>query len=146
MRKSEMKLAAPLFALVMSAGTVQAAVQDCPAGPEGNLCKAEHGDVHAMYLVGRAAYDTARESGNFSEAYRWASRAREAGFLGGKMLFKMIHLQAGQGAHHDYVEAHQWITKALAEGEDYLVPWKRRLEAIMTPEQLKAALRAQTGE
>lgn len=138
-----MKFAAPfLLVLVMCTGAVQAAMEDCARGPEGNLCKAENGDVHAMYLIGREAYDRARETGDFSEAYLWAVRAREAGFLGGRMLFKMIHLQAGQGHHHDKVEAHLWITKAIAEGEDYLVPWRRRLEAIMTPEQFKAALRA----
>lgn len=139
-----MKLAALFLALIIGAGVAQAAMEDCAPGPEGNLCKAEHGDVHAIYMIGREAYAKARETGNYSEAYRWAAQAREAGFLGGRMLFKMIHLQAGKGAHHDYVEAHQWITKAIAEGEEYLVPWKRRLEAIMTPEQLKAALRAQT--
>ncbi|MCY3856643.1 MAG: hypothetical protein OXI73_03460 [Rhodospirillales bacterium] len=138
-----MKWAAPFFALIVSASVVQAAVEDCPQGPEGNLCKAENGDVHAMYMIGREAYDAARETGDYSEAYRWASRARAAGFLGGRMLFKMVHLQAGKGQHHDNVEAHQWITKAIAEGEDYLIPWKRRLERMMTPEQLKAALRAE---
>ena len=141
-----MKLAAHLLALVMGAGAAQAAMEDCPSGPDGNRCKAEHGDVHAMYMIGREAYDAARDTGNYSEAYQWAARAREAGLLAGRMLFKMVHLQAGKGAHHDYVEAHQWITKAIAEGEDYLVPWKRRLEAIMTPEQRKAALRAEAAE
>ena len=139
-----MKLAAPLLALVIGAGAAQAAVEDCPPGPEGNLCKAENGDVHAMYIVGREAYDEARNSGDFSEAYRWASQARAAGFLGGRMLFKMIHLQAGQGRHHDNVEAHQWISKAIAEGDDYLIPWRRRLEAIMTPEQFKEVRRAES--
>lgn len=141
-----MKWAAPLFALFVSASAVQAAVEDCPPGPEGNLCRAENGDVHAMYIVGREAYDAARDTGDFSEAYRWASQARTAGFLGGRMLFKMIHLQAGQGRHHDNVEAHQWITKAIAEGDDYLIPWKRRLEAIMTPEQIKMIRRAEVEE
>ena len=138
-----MKWAVPFLVLIVSASVVQAAVEDCPPGPEGNLCKAENGDVHAMYIVGREAYDTARDTGDFSEAYRWASQARTAGFLGGRMLFKMIHLQAGQGRHHDNAEAHQWITKAIAEGDDYLIPWKRRLEAIMTPEELEVVRRTQ---
>ncbi len=139
-----MKVAAPLIALaLLVAGPSYAAMEDCARGPEGNLCKAENGDPHAMYLIGRESYDVARETGDYSEAYMWAAKAREAGFLGGRMLFKMIHLQAGQGEHHDKVEAHGWITKALAEGEDYLVPWKRRLEAIMTQEELDAARRAE---
>ncbi len=136
-----MKLAASLFALFVGANPLHAA--GCPNGPEGNLCKAENGDVHAMYMIGREAYDSARKSGDYSEAYLWASRARAAGFLGGRMLFKMIHLQAGRGQHHDNLEAHAWISRAIAEGEEYLVPWKRRLEAIMTPAQVRAARRAE---
>ena len=138
-----MKIAAPIFALTLIAGMSQTALAECAPGPEGNLCKAENGDAHAMYMVGREAYDAARETGDYSDAYRWATQAREAGFLGGKMLFKMIHLQAGQGLHHDPVEAHSWISKAIVEGEDYLMAWKRRLEAGMTPEQLADARRAE---
>ena len=76
-----MKWAAPFFALIVSASVAQAAVEDCPQGPEGNLCKAENGDVHAMYMIGREAYDAARDSGDYSEAYRWAARARAAEFV-----------------------------------------------------------------
>jgi len=138
-----MKCLGVAFALMMIAGSAQAAMEDCARGPEGNLCKAENGDPHAMYLIGREAYDAARESGDFGEAHMWATRSREAGFLGGKMLFKMVHLQAGQGLHHDPVEAHGWISTAIADGEDYLVRWQQRLEARMTPEQLKEARRAE---
>ena len=136
-----MKCLGAAFALMIIAGSAQAAMEDCARGPEGNRCKAENGDPHAMYLIGREAYDEARETGDFGEAYMWATRAREAGFLGGKMLFKMVHLQAGQGLHKDAVEAHRWISTAIADGEDYLVPWKRRLEARMTPEELAEARR-----
>ncbi len=138
-----MKIAAPILAITLIAGLGQAIGADCPAGPEGNLCKAENGDPAAMYMIGREAYDAARVSGDFGEAYKWASQSRQAGFLGGKMLFKMVHLQAGQGAHRDPVEAHYWLTKAIAEGEDYLVSWRRRLETEMTPEQIAEAREAE---
>ena len=127
------------LAMLIAAGPVGA--NDCAPGPEGNRCKAENGDPRAMYLIGREAYDAARESGDFSEAYEWASRAKEAGFLGGRMLFKMVHLQAGDGHHHDYVEAHRWLSTAIADGADYLIPWRRRLEAKMTSEQIADARR-----
>jgi TPR repeat protein len=129
-------LAVALWTAAGPAGAV-----DCPTGPEGNRCKAENGDPRAMYLIGREAYDEARTTGDFSEAYMWASRSKEAGFLGGRMLFKMVHLQAGEGLHHDYVEAHRWLSAAIADGDEYLVPWKRRLEAKMTPEQIAEAHR-----
>lgn len=129
------------LALAMLIAAGPAGANNCAPGPEGNLCKAENGDPRAMYLIGREAYDAARESGDFSEAYEWASRAKEAGFLGGRMLFKMVHLQAGDGHHHDYVEAHRWLSAAIADGADYLIPWRRRLEAKMTSEQIADARR-----
>ena len=126
-----------VLALLIAAGPAGAA--GCPPGPEGNRCKAENGDPRAMYLIGREAYDEARQSGDFSEAYMWASRAKDAGFLGGRMLLKMVYLQAGDGLHHDYVEAHRWLSAAIADGDDYLVSWRQRLEAKMTPEQIAEA-------
>ncbi len=134
------------LALAMMIASGSAGADGCATGPEGNRCKAENGDPAAMYLVGREAYVAARISGDFGEAYMWATRARNAGFLGGKMLFKMVHLQAGQGMHRDNVEAHGWIATAIADGADYLVPWKPRLEAIMTSEQLAAARRAEAEQ
>ena len=129
------------LALALWTAAGPAGAQSCPPAPEGNRCRAENGDPRAMYLVGREAYDEARTTGDFSEAYMWASRSKEAGFLGGSMLFKMVHLQAGEGLHHDYVEAHRWLSAAIADGDEYLVPWERRLEAKMTPEQIAEAHR-----
>ena len=129
------------LALALWTAAGPAGAESCPPGPEGNRCKAENGDPRAMYLVGREAYDEARTTGDFSEAYMWASRSKEAGFLGGSMLFKMVHLQAGEGLHHDYVEAHRWLSAAIADGDEYLVPWERRLETKMTPEQIAEAQR-----
>ena len=51
----------------------------CPPLPEGMRCAAENGDPRAMYMVGREAYETARKTGDFTEAYQWAKRAKEAG-------------------------------------------------------------------
>lgn len=126
------------LALVITAGPAGAA--ECAPLPDDMKCHAENGDARAMYLVGREAYEEGRKTGDFSEAYMWANRAMEAKFFpAAKMLYKMVHLQAGDGNHHDLVEAHQWITKAIAGGADYLVPYKRRLEAKMTAEQIAEA-------
>lgn len=127
--------------LMMSILSVDASANDCAPGPEGNRCKAENGDPRAMYLIGREAYLEARNSGDFTEAYEWATRSKEAGFLAGRMLFKMVHMQAGDGLHNDYVEAHKWLTSAIDDGADYLAPYKRRLEAKMTDEQIAEAHR-----
>ena len=114
---------------------------ECAPLPAGMKCAAENGDPRAMYMVGREAYEKARETGDFSEAHMWATRAKEAGFLGGKMLYKMVHLQAGAGLHRDFVEAHGWLSAAIEGGADYLVPWRRRLEAKMTDDQIAQARR-----
>lgn len=130
-----------LLALI-SAGSGHA--NDCPPLPEGMQCAAENGDPRAMYMVGREAYAKARETGDFNEAYMWATRAKDADFLGGKMLYKMVHLQAGDGMHNDFVEAHQWLSQAIDDGAEYLVSWRRRLEAKMSDEQIALA-RGQTN-
>ena len=110
--------------------------EECAPGPEGNLCKAENGDEYAMYMVGRHAYLEGREVDELAEAYKWAWRSKEAGYRGGRMLLKMIYLEASAGGHNDYVEAYHWLTKAIAEDNgEYLASWRKRLEALMTPEQ-----------
>ncbi len=136
-----MKLACLGFALAMIVATAPASAADCAVGPEGNLCKAENGDPRAMYMVGRRFYldSLEAESGDLSDAYFWASRSKEEGFLGGRMLLKMVYLQLGDGHHNDYVQAHVWLTGAIDGGDEYLVPWRKRLEYRMTDEQIAEA-------
>ena len=134
-----MKLARLALALAMIAAIAPAAAAECAPGPEGNLCKAESGDPLAMYMVGRRAYLEGRETGDLAEAFDWARRSKEAGYRGGRMLLKMVYLQMGDGVHHDYVQAHRWLSEAIDGGDDYLVAWRNRLEAKMTAEQLAEA-------
>ena len=130
------------LAAALSAATAAAAT--CPPLPEGMKCHAENGDGRAMYMVGRDAYEAGRQTGDFSEAYMWANRAMDAKFFpAAKMLYKMVHLQAADGKHHDLIEAHRWLTTVIDKGNDYLVPWKGRLEAQMTREQLAEAHKVQ---
>lgn len=131
------RLGLPALAVAMAA--CAAAAVECPRGPEGNLCKAENGDAMAMYLVGREAYAAGRESGDLSEALDWARKARDAGYRGGRMLLKMVYVQMGEGTHLDYAQAWRWLTGAIEAGDDYLEPWRARLETRMTEEQLARA-------
>ena len=118
-----------------------AAANECAPLPDDMKCHAEAGDPRAMYLVGRDAYDRGREDGDFTEARMWALKAWEAKFFpAAKMLFKMVHMQVGDGNHHDFVEGHRWLTMAIEDGRGKdLVSWKRRLEAKMTPAQIAEA-------
>ena len=130
---------AAMVALMLAASP--AAASECAPLPDDMKCHAEAGDPRAMYLVGRDAYDRAREDGDFTEARMWAIKAWDAKFFpAAKMLFKMVHMQVGQGNHHNFVEGHAWLTEAIAVGRGTdLVSWKRRLEARMTPAQIAEA-------
>ena len=139
-----MKYLHMVVALAAIGVTGAVAAEDCPSGPEGNLCKAERGERHAMYMVARAAYikeNEAIKNGatvvDFSDAYKWAWKAHNLGFAGGDKVLKMIYLNAT--AHNDPVEAHRWLTRALNDGEDYLILWQQRLEGIMSQEQIQEA-------
>ena len=113
---------------------------ECPKGSEGHLCRAENGDPHAMFKVGRAAYLEGRETGDLSKAYKWAWDSKELGDRWGRQLLKMIYINTN--LHHDPVEAHRWLTRALNEGNkrlDYVIIWKNRLETTMTKDQIQEA-------
>ena len=126
----------PALGLALAASVAAAA---CPEGPEGNLCKAEEGDPLAMYMIAREAYAAGRESGDLSEAFDWAQRSRDGGYRGGRMLLKMVYVQMGEGTHSDFVQAWRWLSEAIEAGDDYLEPWRQRLEKKMTDEEIATA-------
>jgi hypothetical protein len=112
---------------------------ECPAGEEWLMCRARAGDPGAMYAVGRNAYEAARTSGDFSEAFDWARKLSATGDKNGERLLRMVYLQLGWGGHRDYVQAYVWLRKGIAGGEEYLVKWRKTLAEKMTPEQVAAA-------
>jgi len=118
---------------------------ECPTGDEWLPCRAKAGDPGAMYAVGRDAYETARTSGDFSEALDWARKLVAMHDKNGERLSKMVYMQLGWGAHHDYVQAYVWLSEGIAGGDDYLVKWRNTLAEKMTPEQLSQA-KAQVKE
>ena len=132
-----MKRSLCFLSFAMIAMTASIALAECPSGTEGDLCKAEDGDMHAMYRVARAEYLEGRKTGDLSEAYEWAWESKELGFRGGRMVLKMIYLNAD--VHGDPVEAHRWLTRAVNNGDDYVVTWKERLEATMNDDQIEEA-------
>jgi TPR repeat protein len=118
-----------------------AAEPDCPPAPDKVPCLAERGDPRAMYMMGRRAFADGRESGDLTEALQWALEAAEKGYRSGNMLLKMIYLQLGEGTHRDFVQAYVWLSEAIDDGDDYLLPWRKRLVGKMTLEQLAQAKR-----
>ena len=112
---------------------------ECPSGDGWLACRAQAGDPGAMYAVGRNAYESARTSGDYSEAMDWARKLNAMKDKNGERLLKMVYMQLGWGGHRDYVQAYAWLSEGIAGGEDYLVKWRKTLAEKMTPEQLAAA-------
>lgn len=140
--RSRIALAIFCLALVTS-GINPAAAADTPCAPEDNsaLCDADKADRMALYVKGRNAYDTARTSGDFSEALTLSRQLAAQRDRNGERLLKMVYLQLGWGAHRDYVQAYVWLSEGIAGGADYLVRWRQILAEKMTPEQVAEALK-----
>jgi TPR repeat protein len=116
-----------------------AAEPECPEGDGWIPCQAQKGDPVAMYVMGRRAYDEARQSGDFTAALNWSHKVVATRHPSGDRLLKMVYLQLGWGAHKDYPQAYVWLSEAIAGGDDYLVAWRKMLMEKMTPEQLAQA-------
>jgi hypothetical protein len=127
---------------VGSGGVVESIAAEeavCGPGRDAIPCRAKAGDPVAMYVMGRDAYETARTSGDFTEAMYWSRQLVAKGDKNGERLQKMVYLQLGWGAHRDYVQAYVWLTEGIAAGADYLPPLRKKLMEKMTPEQLAKA-------
>ena len=120
--------------------TAQAAIE-CVAEEDKVPCLAETGDPMAMYMMGRRAYEGARETGDFTEALAWGQKVIRVRQHTGNMLLKMVYLQLGAGGHRDHIQAHVWLRQAIdsREANLYLVPWLERLEVMMEPEEIERA-------
>jgi hypothetical protein len=121
-------------------GVVRAAEDaECPAGDGYIDCQAKAGDHMAIYVQGRDAYEAARQSGDFTQALRIARQLANQGDKNGERLLKMVHLQLGWGAHHDYVQSYVWLTEDLGAGKEYVGPLRKQLAEKMSAEQLRQA-------
>lgn len=138
-----MAMGLALMSVPWSGGSVNSAwgqeQADCPAGDGWLECRAAAGDRLALYRLGRTAYDSSRESGDFSEPLRMGRELVASNDKNGERLLKMVHLQLSWGHHKDYVQAYVWMVEDQRGGIDYLDPLISNLADRMTPEQLAAA-------
>ena len=109
------------------------------ASEDEAVCKAENDERVTMYGAGRNAYENARTTGNFTEAYTIARKLASSGDKNGDRLYKMVNMQLGWGAHKDLVQAYVWLSEGVADGVDYVPLWRDKLAEKMTPEQLAEA-------
>lgn len=121
----------------------------CPAGAADNdafVCMEESQEEcdyqnknMELFIKGRDAFDSGRESGDLREAYGYAAElmARKD-FQHGKGLMKFIYLQFAQGTHRNLVEAYRWVAADIAAGIEY-----KRLDLRRVLEQITARMNAE---
>jgi hypothetical protein len=126
-------------ALSASAGAARADDDLGCASTDEAVCKADKDERVAQYAKGRESYENARTGGDFSEAYALARNLAIRGDKNGERLLKMVYMQLGWGNHRNYLQAYDWLSEGIADGEKYLVTWREKLIGKMTPEQLTAA-------
>ncbi len=115
-----------------------AADMDCASSDEA-ACKAEKDERMAIYGAGRNAYEKARTSGDFTEAYTLSRKLALTGDKNGERLLKMVYMQLGWGAHKDLIQAYGWLSEGVDDGIDYLPVWRDKLAEKLSPEQLAEA-------
>lgn len=132
-------LCSALAVAFATSGMRFAAAETACTSDDEAVCKAEKDERMALYTLGRNAYDTARTSGDFTEAVRVSRKLATNGDKNGERLLKMVYIQLGSGAHRDNVQAYVWISEGIAEGIDYAPLWRKKLTEKMTPDQLAEA-------
>jgi hypothetical protein len=130
-----------LFSLALFAADVAFATKpsDECSSPDEAICKADKDERVALYGKGREAYEHARTTGDFTEAYTIARQLVVKNDKNGERLMKMVYMQLGWGKHNDYIQAYGWLNDGFLDGEKYLVTWRDKLMEKMTPEQLQQA-------
>ncbi len=90
-------------------------ISECPKDEQWMECRAAQGDVLAIYVVARDAYDLAhaqvKEGGlaDFTEALMMGRELVDMEERNGGRLLKMIHLQLSWGHHIDRDQALAWL-------------------------------------
>ena len=107
-----MMMRTPLLALLLLIGCGNYHASDGSSG--GLAAPACVPSVGGVYVLGRNAYESGRESGDFTEALRLARQLDASGDKNGDRLLKMVYLQLGWGGHTDYVQAYVWLSEAMA--------------------------------
>ena len=102
-------LCSALAVAFATSGMRFAAAETACTSDDEAVCKAEKDERMALYTLGRNAYDTARTSGDFTEAVRVSRKLATNGDKNGERLLKMVYIQLGSGAHRDNVQAYVWI-------------------------------------
>ncbi|MBK8016411.1 MAG: hypothetical protein IPK20_06585 [Betaproteobacteria bacterium] len=138
-------MAAAVVGGVLAVPVLAAAEEDAFVCMEESQEKCDRENENmGLFIKGRDALENGRESGDLSEARRYAAElmARED-LKHGKALMKFVYMQVSQGVHKNLVEAYRWVAADIAADAKYKrldLQWVLdKLSARMTPEQLSEA-------
>jgi hypothetical protein len=101
--------------------------ETCPKGENWVKCRADEGDVLAIYVLGKESYDRVYEQvkatgmGDFTEPLNFGRDLVDKKERNGKRLLKMVHLQLSWGNHVNRDQALQWLKEDYEQRKlDYL--------------------------
>ncbi|MEK9653238.1 MAG: hypothetical protein VW437_05625 [Betaproteobacteria bacterium] len=114
--------------LMVSVGAVYSDETDtCPRDENWIECRAEQGDLLAIYKVARESYDKAYDQvkstglADFTVPLSYGRQLVDSKERNGKRLLKMVHLQLSWGNHVNRDQALQWLKEDYEQRKlDYL--------------------------
>ncbi len=113
---------------MVSVGAVYSDETDtCPRDENWIECRAEQGDLLAIYKVARESYDKAYDQvkstglADFTVPLSYGRQLVDSKERNGKRLLKMVHLQLSWGNHVNRDQALQWLKEDYEQRKlDYL--------------------------
>ncbi len=116
------------LALMIPVGAVYSDETDtCPRDENWIECRAEQGDLLAIYKVARESYDKAYDQvkstglADFTVPLSYGRQLVDSKERNGKRLLKMVHLQLSWGNHVNRDQALQWLKEDYEQRKlDYL--------------------------
>ena len=89
-------------------------------------------NLGVMYFEGQGVTQ------NYEIASKWLKLAAELGAVHAQTNLSIMYLQ-GRGVNQDYTRAYMWLNIAASKGDEDAKKILRRVEQIMTPDQIAAA-------
>lgn len=116
------------LALMIPVGAVYSEeIDTCPRDENWIECRAEQGDLLAIYKVARESYDKAYDQvkstglADFTVPLSYGRQLVDSKERNGKRLLKMVHLQLSWGNHVNRDQALQWLKEDYEQRKlDYL--------------------------
>jgi TPR repeat protein len=112
--------------------------KDPAAAAKWFLKAAEAGHPKAQYQLGLLYHDGVGVTQNFQEAIKWYTMAAEQGNGNAQEKLGFMYW-TGEGVQTNYVEAYKWLSLAAAEGEGKAAKGLKKLEGLMTQQQINEA-------